>query len=138
MAISEMLSKVEAQHEKLHEMMDTLGAARDLSGILAVLEQLPTFLMKHFAIEESRDGFYDQIGIKGPEYLPEVQLLVAQHHQLIVSVRALLAQARELAEGPQTEAPAELLAGVTALATLLRDHETTETRLIEAAMAKVP
>jgi hemerythrin len=132
--LPEGLKVVEAHHERLRETLTEIESTRDLGQLMKLLDQLPSFLMKHFALEESPEGLYDQIGIRGAEHLPDIQRLVEQHQHLIEQVRNLLTRARSVVEGPV----AELFREAASISALLAEHEARESELIDEVLAKSP
>lgn len=122
--------EIVADHHELKQLLPRIEECSDISDLLALLRQLHTLLVRHFKAEESPAGLHQIIGDAAPQYGNYLQRLFEEHEALDRRIEALIDRAQALLEGPVAEVRIE----VAGLCTSLREHESTETRLLTDAL----
>jgi len=121
---------ISGQHEHLHELVGGIATNRDLSRLVADLQELKDHLEEHFALEEGESGFHEIVLGKAPRYITRVQRLFEEHRNFLKRIDEIEQQARACLEGPV----AQIFCQVTALTTALKTHEERETEMLGDAM----
>lgn len=113
-------------------LVERVRGFRSIIGLVPVLEELHTSLIKHFSHEQFPGGMYECMGAYGSRYHDELKVLVRDHCVILSAVRALLEHTR-IAE--QSDEPA-LLAEVAEVLSHLHEHERREHALADKLMAQ--
>jgi malate synthase len=118
---------LDEDHGQLEELTARLSSVRERDALTEVLEDLARSLREHYTHEEHAKGFYGILTAKGPEYRDQTAQLVAEHRELMLDLRHLLALSQE------RPAPTSELARAAAdLSARLHDHEAREMKLVQA------
>ena len=112
--------------ERLHEFGSTVG-------LVPLLEELHTLLIRHFSREQFPGGLYECMGAYGSRHHDELKVLVRDHCEILSAVGGLLGRMR--AADPREE-PA-LLAALADVLARLHDHEHREHALADKLMQAV-
>jgi len=118
-----------ATHHQLRAALRRLERLDLPAQMAPALEEFYCVLQRHFEQEETRDGLYDIIRQKAPGRAHSVCDLLAEHRQLLRTVRDL----RQLAwESPGSMA---ILPEAAELSQLVRDHERREMQLLFSSLS---
>lgn len=118
---------LDEDHGRLEELTARLSQVRERDALTETLEDLARSLREHFSHEEHAKGFFGMVGARGPEFREQTTHLVAEHRELMLDLRHLLALSQE------RPAPTSALARAAAeLSARLHDHEAREMQLVAA------
>jgi len=123
------LKRLQQAHEKVAECLAEFESAGGTDAILASLEQLLELLPEHFSRdEEGPDGIFDELRTLRPALDSQLGRLESEHREILRDLEALRSEARE----PGHE-DARIQEQRAACVRKIRDHEETESRLIQEA-----
>jgi Hemerythrin HHE cation binding domain len=121
---------IEQDHHSIKEVLERLDATADPNRLLALLDELRTSLVEHFAREEAPEGMHEIVSSMSPSSAASLQNVLAEHGDLLAHLDRLRQRTREIIEGPV----AGLRADAAALSQSLRSHEARESRLFTDAV----
>jgi len=124
---------LEEEHRELMVLVDRIGEHHSIIGLVPLLEELHTSLIKHFSREQFPGGMYECMGAYGSDYHDELKILVRDHCVILSAVRGLLERTRA---ADRRDEPA-LLAEVAEVLAHLHGHERREHALADKLMALV-
>ena len=127
----QVYDELEEEHRELMVLVDRVGELRSTIGLVPLLEELHTSLIKHFSREQFPGGMYECMGAYGSDYHDELKILVRDHCVILSAVRGLLERTR--AADRQDEPT--LLAELAEVLADLHDHERREHALADKLMA---
>lgn len=113
---------LEKEHRRVMKLMERLRAEASSSNLPALLDELRTLLIVHFAREQLPDGFYEALGELAESRRDELQMLIDEHGAILSDLNEMLEQAKQSDAGKQSE----LLGRVSTLLQQLDDHEQKE------------
>lgn len=113
---------LEKEHRRVMKLMERLRAEASSSNLPALLDELRTLLIVHFAREQLPDGFYEALGELVESRRDELQMLIDEHGAILSNLNEMLEQAKQSDAGKQSE----LLDRVSTLLQQLDDHEQKE------------
>jgi hemerythrin len=113
---------LEKEHRRVMKLMERLRAEASSSNLPALLDELRTLLIVHFAREQLPDGFYEALGELAESRRDELQMLIDEHGAILSNLNEMLEQAKQSDAGKQSE----LLERVSTLLRQLDDHEQKE------------
>lgn len=113
---------LEKEHRRVMKLMERLRAEASSSNLPALLDELRTLLIVHFAREQLPDGFYEALGELAESRRDELQMLIDEHGAILSNLNEMLEQAKQSDAGKQSE----LLDRVSTLLQQLDDHEQKE------------
>ena len=123
------LKRLQEAHQRITECLADFESAGGTDAILASLEQLLELLSEHFSRdEEGPDGIFDELRTIRPALDPQLRRLESEHREILRDLEALRSQVRE----PGHE-DAHIQERRAACVRRIRDHEETESRLIQEA-----
>ena len=131
-SFEQVYNELVAEHRELMVLVERVRGFRSIIGLVPVLEELHTSLIKHFSHEQFPGGMYECMGAYGSRYHNELKVLVRDHCVILSAVRALLEHTR-IAE--RSDEPA-LLAEVAEVLSHLHEHERREHALADKLMAQ--
>jgi hypothetical protein len=115
----------EGDHPFVRQVIVWLRSAKDQEAQLVLLEDARSFLTRHFAVEESSGGFFDEVGRHAPRCARQVERLIREHREILAEIdnlRGMLAHSLQ-------PAPLIMRAALTGLAEKLLEHEQIEQTL---------
>lgn len=119
------------EHTDLRAILSELRDAADPAGILEILDQLETLLQDHFVREEGPGGLAAVVDESASYKLRSLELLFAEHKQILAALRRCLANAKAcVKEDPL----AALQSEVCKLCDTIAWHERRETRLLQDSL----
>ncbi len=127
----QVYDELEEEHRELMVLVDRIGELRSVIGLVPLLEELHTSLIKHFSREQFPGGMYECMGAYGSDYHDELKILVRDHCVILSAVRGLLERTRA---ADRQDEPA-LLAEVAEVLAHLHNHERREHALADKLMA---
>jgi hypothetical protein len=115
--------QIRDEHARLKDLLTRIAAARELTPLLPLLEELRGLLVSHFAREEAEDAL-------GPAVLRSrlqsvAREILAEHGVFLRDLDRLLEQGRQAREIRDA-----VFAGMEDLARRLREHEVKEDELL--------
>jgi hemerythrin-like domain-containing protein len=113
---------LEKEHRRVMKLMERLRAEASSSNLPALLDELRTLLIVHFAREQLPDGFYEALGELAESRRDELQMLIDEHGAILSDLNEMLEQAKQSDAWKQSE----LLDRVSTLLQQLDDHEQKE------------
>jgi hemerythrin len=113
---------LEKEHRRVMKLMERLRAEASSSNLPALLDELRTLLIVHFAREQLPDGFYEALGELVESRRDELQMLIDEHGAILSNLNEMLEQAKQSDAWKQSE----LLDRVSTLLQQLDDHEQKE------------
>jgi hemerythrin len=113
---------LEKEHRRIMKLMERLRAEASSNNLPALLDELRTLLIVHFAREQLPDGFYEALGELAESRRDELQMLIDEHGAILSNLNEMLEQAKQSDAGKQSE----LLERVSTLLRQLDDHEQKE------------
>jgi hemerythrin len=113
---------LEKEHRRVMKLMERLRAEASSSNLPALLDELRTLLIVHFAREQLPDGFYEALGELAESRRDELQMLIDEHGAILSNLNEMLEQAKQSDAWKQSE----LLDRVSTLLQQLDDHEQKE------------
>ena len=122
------------EHASLNQQlarMEKLVRAPDPAGADALREQLRDLrdvLSRHMASEEKPDGFMDQVRRRTARYDAALKELRDEHRSLSTGLDTLIAEAADF-----EEVPGPFASRLRSWSDTLRDHESRENHLLQAA-----
>jgi malate synthase len=120
---------LELEHKEIDRITARLRAARDVPGLLSVVEELAATLAAHFEREEREHGMLGVLASAGADHARLVAL-EAEHEQILATLRTIIATGRnELSF-------AELGGRALQVAAQLKDHEGREHELASQALTE--
>ncbi len=120
--LESIYTDLEKEHRRVMKLMDRLRDKASVADVLALLDQLRTLLIVHFAREQLPDGFYEALGELAESRRGELQSLIDEHATILSNLNEMLEQAKQSDSGKQ----AELLDRVSTLLQQLDGHEKKE------------
>jgi hypothetical protein len=126
------LANVVVDHHFLRQLLGWLEAARRASAVAALLDDLRDYLGFHFQTEERPGGLFDILAQDGPAHGDRVRTLRREH----VSLLDRLDKVRARIDSAAPDASADVLVAVRHLADAVREHESTETQLVQEALRR--
>ena len=115
------------EHRELLSLVDRIRTHRDVVGLVPLLEELHTILIRHFSHEQFPGGLYECMGARGSQYHDDLEVLIEDHCRILSSVRGLLERTR-MAEAANQPA---LLEDLSRVLEELADHEHREHALAD-------
>jgi hypothetical protein len=113
---------LEKEHRRVMKLMERLRAEASSSNLPALLDELRTLLIVHFAREQLPDGFYEALGELVESRRDELQMLIDEHGAILSNLNEMLEQAKQSDAWKQSE----LLDRVSTLLQQLDHHEQKE------------
>jgi hypothetical protein len=123
----QVYAELEQEHRELMALVERIHGFRTTVGLVPVLEELHTLLIRHFSREQFPGGLYECMGAYGSRHHDELKDLVRDHCVILSAVRGLLEQVRTA--GPREEPV--LLGTVSDVLAQLHDHEQREHALAD-------
>ena len=120
------------EHRELTVLVKRVAALHSTIGLVPLLEELHTSLIKHFSREQFPGGLYECMGAYGSRHYDELKILVRDHCIILSAVRGLLERARIADQQDQ----AQLLTEVAEVLAHLHDHEQREHALADKLMTQ--
>lgn len=117
-------------HRVLQVVLAKVESTRDLSLLIPLLEELHGLLQRHFAREESKDGLRGVVGQAAPHRLDQLETLLKEHADFLVTTRSIKEKIQACLSGPIPEIYSE----IQSLCDRLHMHEETETELLTEAL----
>ena len=122
--------RMEAEHERLAELVERLDHEPDLRELRRELAELTPLLAEHFASEEATDGVFRWVETEAPHCAHDTQTLGDEHVALLARLSRIEGRLDELLEGPVAAVERDVAAFVADL----RSHEKAETELVANAL----
>jgi len=122
--------QIHEEHRHLRELLERIGATRELEPLLVLLGELSGALEVHFEHEEAPGGLHDVIDASAPHLLERVDVLFDEHRRCLEELERLRSEARATLDGPV----AEVRRGVEALCQMLHEHEAAETEILSESL----
>jgi hemerythrin len=121
--------RIDDEHRQLGEMLRSLVHTHDLRKVEKLLADLHVLLVHHFEGEEGGQGLHAIVSEGAAHRLPNLQLLFAEHRELLALLGALQAATAAALAGPVNR----IAEGIAELAAALRRHEAEEEKLFGEA-----
>lgn len=126
----QVYAELEQEHRELMALVERIRRIRGTIGLVPLLEELHTLLIRHFSREQFPGGLYECMGAYGSHHHEELKVLVRDHCNILSAVRGLLERMR--AADPRDEkARLDALGDVL---DQLHDHEHREHALADKLM----
>lgn len=93
-SLDRVLKALADEHRELMSLTDRIRAHRAVVGLVPLLEELHTILIRHFSHEQFPGGLYESIGARGSQYHQDLEVLIEDHCRILSSVRGLLERTR--------------------------------------------
>lgn len=122
--------RIAEEHRHLRELLERIGATRELEPLLTLLGELRADLVEHFATEEAPGGLHDVIDGEAPHLVERVHDLFDEHRRVLEEIDRIRERVRQALDGPVTE----LLRDADRLVRTLHEHEAAETELLSGAL----
>ena len=126
---AEVRRRIEDEHRRLRGLLAELNTTADVARMEALLGDLRTLLVAHFATEEAPEGLHELVSQLAAHRLPNLQQLFAEHRDLLARIDRLRIEAANCVAGPVRRVRDEC-AGIAAT---LRRHEEQEEQLFGEA-----
>ena len=94
LSFNQVLEALADEHRELMSLADRIRSHRSVVGLVPLLEELHTILIRHFSHEQFPGGLYECMGARGSQYHHDLEVLVEDHCRILSSVRGLLERTR--------------------------------------------
>lgn len=126
-------TRITEDHLRIRALLDGIHRIQDPHVLLPLLREMKGVLDDHFTLEEGVDGLYSLVSEFEPDRAARVETLLAEHHQLMGGLDALIVDCNSCINGPL----ARIKKNLDAFYSKIQDHDASETEMLTDVLLKM-